>query len=91
MFPSWAGAFREVFLKTLNHHRPGVGLSRLLDCGRYQLLLEGQREVVEVDDHLMDQWPSQRVQRLATFLSGSPRFPIPVSELISWGCEFRAI
>lgn len=59
--------------------------------GRYQIYLCGQREVVEVSDQLRDQWPSQRVERMASFLSGDVRFPIPVSELISWGCVFHVL
>lgn len=74
-----------------NEQTLSVPVERLVGLGRYTLCLGTQREVVEVSDRLMDQWPSQRTSRVAAFLSGPPRFPIPVVELISWGCEFQPL
>lgn len=61
-----------------------------LEEGLYQMFLDGQCEVVEIQ-YLTRPWPRNKACLLAHFLSGFPRFPRPIRELLSYGATFKKI
>lgn len=56
--------------------------------GTYQIYLCGERYVAQVRMTMQGQWPEQREVLMAHFLSGPPRFPYSVSEILEWGATF---
>lgn len=63
----------------------------LLEEGIYQVEVCNSRLVVQVRMTMTAQYPSTSEEWLAHFLSGAPRFPQRVSQLLEWGARFRRI
>lgn len=59
--------------------------------GLYQVEVKGERLVVDVKMTMQGQWPEKRELLMAHPLSGPPRFPWTVTELLEWGGTFKKI
>lgn len=59
--------------------------------GLHQLCVCGERLVADVRMTLQDQWPEKREVLMAHPLSGSPRFPWPVTEFLERGGIFSPL
>lgn len=59
--------------------------------GLYQCHVAGERLVVEVLKTLDGQWPCMRERLMAFPLSGPPRFPYRVQELVEMKATFERL
>lgn len=59
--------------------------------GDYLLTLRGQSEVVRVMETYLYESPRKETALKAHWLTGCPRFPYLVSELIEWGATFERV
>lgn len=67
-----------------------AGLGHVAE-GINQLEVKGERLVVDVRMTMLGQWPEKREILMAHPLSGPPRFPWTVGELLEWGGVFKRV
>lgn len=92
----WSSPWRLIgsHVEEQSRKQPKAKLAETLNQlaeGLYQLELKDERLVAEVRMTMQGQWPEKREVLMAHPLSGPPRFPWTVEELLAWGCKFRLL